>query len=91
MNKIIKERCNTIKGHGFKLSGKNLLMITKFNTELCTMKERNWITSLKARVWKLHGIKKGMGKGSCPLSLHTASFQHTVAMSGNKSEECNFV
>jgi hypothetical protein len=42
------------------------------------MEERNWVTSLKARVWKLHGIKKGMGKGSCPLSLQTAYVQHTL-------------
>jgi hypothetical protein len=30
MSKMIKERCNNIKGHGFKISGKNLLMIENF-------------------------------------------------------------
>ena len=30
MNKMIKERCHNITGHGFKISGKNLLMIKNF-------------------------------------------------------------
>jgi len=30
MSKMIKERCNNIKGHCFKISGKNLLMIKIF-------------------------------------------------------------
>jgi hypothetical protein len=33
---------------------------------------------MKAWVWNLHGIRKGMGKGSSPLSLHTPYVQRTL-------------
>ena len=33
---------------------------------LCARNERNWIAWLKAGVCKLRGIRRKMGKGSCP-------------------------
>jgi hypothetical protein len=33
----------------------------------CTRKERIGIISLKAGIWKLKGIRRGLEKGRCPL------------------------
>jgi hypothetical protein len=45
------------------------LHVTEQYTEWFTRNERNGIARMKARFWKLKGLKRVTDKGSCPLRL----------------------
>jgi hypothetical protein len=44
----------------------------------CTRKERMGIIWLKAGIWNLRGIRRGFGKGRCPLRLREADAKHML-------------
>jgi hypothetical protein len=47
--------------------------------EYCTRNERNWLVWMKAVVWKLRGIRRGMDKGSCPQCIRNKDANHRCA------------
>jgi hypothetical protein len=46
--------------------------------ELCSTNERNGLAWMKAEVWKLRGIRRGLKKGTCPLCRGNEDIKHIL-------------
>jgi hypothetical protein len=53
-------------------------MNTTITIDKCTRKERMGIIWLKAGIWKLRGIRRGFGRGRCPLYLEEEDAKHIL-------------
>jgi hypothetical protein len=46
--------------------------------EFCSRNERNGLAWMKAGVWKLRGIRRGLKKGTCPLCRGNEDAKHVL-------------
>jgi hypothetical protein len=59
--------------------------------EFCSRNERHGLVWIKAGVWKLRGIKRGLGKGTCPLCMEIEDVKRILlsCTETKKNAECN--
>jgi hypothetical protein len=50
----------------------------EWGKDKCTRKERIGVIWLKAGIWKLKGIRRGLEKGRCPLCLGEEDEKHIL-------------